>query len=61
MGRKSQTCWQCKQPVLMKDVGEERRRFPGGKYEVLCKTCQRENLAAAVIRYREGLGLSRRS
>lgn len=61
MGRKGLTCWQCKLPVLVKDVGEERRRFPGGVDEVLCKTCQRANLAAAVAKNREGLGLSRRS
>lgn len=57
MGRKGLVCWQCKQPVLVKDVGEERRRFPGTKDEVLCKTCQRANVAAAVAKNRKELGL----
>lgn len=57
MGRKGLTCWQCQQPTLVKDVGEERRFYPGGRDEVLCKTCQRANLAAAVAKTRGRIGL----
>lgn len=57
--RRNRTCWKCKCPVLMKDVGEERTRWPGTVQEYLCKTCQRERVDALVAKTRKELGLGR--
>lgn len=38
-------CWQCKrEPLKIADVGEHRRRYPGGVDEFLCRECQQETL-----------------
>ena len=57
MARRNLSCWECKQPVLVKNVGQERRRYPGGFDEVLCKTCQRKRVDAMVAKARRELGL----
>lgn len=58
--RRNLTCWECKQPVLVKNVGQERRRYPGFD-EVLCRACQRKRVDAMVARVRKELGLAPRS
>ena len=54
--REKRYCWQCKQPVKVKDVGQERSKYPGQVQEYLCKTCQRENVEGAIRENREAKG-----
>jgi transposase-like protein len=55
--RRNLTCWSCKQPVLVKDIGEERTRWPGNEQEYLCKTCQRKKLDKSIRETRERMGI----
>jgi hypothetical protein len=55
--RRNLTCWSCKQPVLVKDIGEERTRWPGNIQEQLCKTCQRAKVEKSIRETRERMGL----
>lgn len=56
MSRKKE-CRTCEKMVFMKDVGETRNVYPGPRLEYLCKTCQREQLDAAIDIERARLGL----
>ena len=54
-------CRECgREPLKIDDVGEHRRRYPGGRDEFLCKTCQQRRVAAMVERKRIELGFGRR-
>ena len=57
MSRRNLTCWQCGLPVLVKNVGEERRRYPGAVLEYLCQTCQRQNVEKSIRETRERMGM----
>jgi len=51
-------CWKCgKEPLRVQDVGEHRRKYPGGKDEFLCKDCRNAALARAVEANRRAAGL----
>jgi hypothetical protein len=43
--------------VLVKNVGEERRRYPGAVMEYLCQTCQRQNVEKSIRETRERMGM----
>lgn len=55
--RRNLTCWSCKLPVLVKNVGEERTKFPGGVAEYLCKSCQQARVDRFVKETRERMGV----
>jgi hypothetical protein len=57
MGRRNLTCWSCHQPVLVKDVAEERTSWPSGIESVRCTTCQKALVQALIDKTRRELGL----
>lgn len=57
MAAKPRPCWVCGQPTLVKDIAEERKKFPSGEREVMCKTCMSKKLEAAIAKKREEIGL----
>jgi hypothetical protein len=57
MGRTGLICWSCKQPVLVKDVAEERTSWPSGIESVRCTTCQDALVQALIAKTRKELGL----
>ena len=54
-------CWRCKKELRVKDVGEHRRKYPGGKHQFLCLDCQRKQVDAFVERTRRALELQDRT
>ena len=57
-GNPDRRCWKCgKEPLRVQDVGEHRRKYPGGKDEFLCKDCRNAALARAVEAHRRAAGL----
>lgn len=57
MARKSRPCWVCGEPTLVRDVAEERTIRPGNRHEIMCKTCMKKRVDAAVAKKRKELGL----
>lgn len=52
------TCWKCgRENLRVKDVGEHRRKYPGGKNEFLCVNCQRKRINDATAATRQRFGL----
>ena len=57
MAKKETPCWVCDRPTMVKDVAEERTLYPGGRYQVMCKSCKSKQLQDAIIKERKELGL----
>ena len=61
-GNPKRRCWECgREPLRVEDVGEHRRKYPGGKDEFKCKQCRNAALARAVEANRRAAGLEARA
>ena len=61
-GHPRRRCRECgREPLKIAEVGEHRRRYPGGVDEFLCKDCQRRHVKEMIEENRRALGLQERS
>jgi len=47
-GDSEHTCWRCKRTLRVQDVAEERRVYPGRRYQFLCADCKRADVDAMI-------------